>query len=480
MVLLYPIRLPPVALASAEPVQLRRDSTEPVLNALANVRPPVNDAAAVITFGAQALGLARSTLPLPRDAAITDRDETNETLLRGLDPNDSETILATGSNVANAALLKALDNDRRLARLTTPGALDQQSGLFAEPQSTRESGFFRSGNAPIESAFPRPPESELESAFPRSFADGTRESGFFRTANAAPESTFPRPPPGELESTFPRAPVNAAQEATRATLANAPLLFTGALAAVNAPTASPRASAETALRPVRALATNAEPFAPRAPLLTAEESRAAVNDTEAAFPRRSLFPSFDSTLARAPAADSETAFPRAPVANNDPAGPFRAPGAASSEAGFTSGRDLNAYPPAAGERSALRAEELNTQQQRQVQTLARNDRAVRADDQAQRALAGGIANGRVQYQMGPDGRRYAVDRQVTFDVTPVPGDPAATLRKMEVVSRAATAPANPSATDRAAAAQAEQLTRQARAQLAAERYTEARELIDRE
>jgi hypothetical protein len=82
--------------------------------------------------------------------------------------------------------------------------------------------------------------------------------------------------------------------------------------------------------------------------------------------------------------------------------------------------------------------------------------------------------------MGPDGRRYAVEGQVPFDVAPVPGDPAATLRKMEVVSRAASAAANPSAADRAAAARAVQLMSQARAQLAAERYTEARQLIERE
>ena len=79
--------------------------------------------------------------------------------------------------------------------------------------------------------------------------------------------------------------------------------------------------------------------------------------------------------------------------------------------------------------------------------------------------------------MGPDGKRYAVEGSVPIDVSPVAGDPAATLRKMEVVSRAANAPASPSGADRAVAAQAARMAQQARAQIAAERYARAQELV---
>jgi hypothetical protein len=61
-------------------------------------------------------------------------------------------------------------------------------------------------------------------------------------------------------------------------------------------------------------------------------------------------------------------------------------------------------------------------------------------------------------------------------VAAVPDDPSSTLRKMEVVQRAATAPANPSGADRQVAAEAAHQAQQARAEMAAERYGKAREL----
>jgi hypothetical protein len=61
-------------------------------------------------------------------------------------------------------------------------------------------------------------------------------------------------------------------------------------------------------------------------------------------------------------------------------------------------------------------------------------------------------------------------------MSPVQGDPVATLRKMEVVQRAASAPASPSGADRQVAAAAAQQAQQARAEMAAERYGRAREL----
>jgi hypothetical protein len=76
--------------------------------------------------------------------------------------------------------------------------------------------------------------------------------------------------------------------------------------------------------------------------------------------------------------------------------------------------------------------------------------------------------------MGPDGRRYLVEAEVPFDVTAVPGDPEATLRKMEAIRRATSSGA-PSSSARNAAAEAAQLALRARAQLAAERYAEAQD-----
>ena len=57
---------------------------------------------------------------------------------------------------------------------------------------------------------------------------------------------------------------------------------------------------------------------------------------------------------------------------------------------------------------------------------------------------------------------YAVGGEVTIDTSPVKGDPQATVAKMEVVIRAALAPADPSGQDRSVAAQATQEEAQAR------------------
>jgi hypothetical protein len=116
----------------------------------------------------------------------------------------------------------------------------------------------------------------------------------------------------------------------------------------------------------------------------------------------------------------------------------------------------------------------------QITEMKKRDREVRTHEQAHKA-AGGAYTGsiRLSYQMGPDGKRYAVEGSVPIDVSPVAGDPAATLRKMEVVHRAANAPASPSSADRSVAAQAQRVTQQARAQLAAERYARASELLVR-
>jgi hypothetical protein len=118
------------------------------------------------------------------------------------------------------------------------------------------------------------------------------------------------------------------------------------------------------------------------------------------------------------------------------------------------------------------------QEQEELDAMKRRDREVRTHEQAHKA-AGGAYTGamRLNFQMGPDGKRYAVDGSVPIDVSPVAGDPAATLRKMEVVARAANAPASPSGADRAVASQAARAMQQARAQLAAERYAQARELV---
>ncbi len=115
--------------------------------------------------------------------------------------------------------------------------------------------------------------------------------------------------------------------------------------------------------------------------------------------------------------------------------------------------------------------------QRALDELRQRDREVRGQERTHRNAGGEYAgSSELDYQVGPDGRRYAVAGSTPIDVSPVPNDPEETLRKMKIVRGAATAPANPSDADRKVAAEAERQARQARAEMAAQRYGKAREL----
>lgn len=123
---------------------------------------------------------------------------------------------------------------------------------------------------------------------------------------------------------------------------------------------------------------------------------------------------------------------------------------------------------------------LTPEQEARVRELQRLDAKVRAHEQAHAAVGGQYA-GAPSYETtrGPDGRVYATGGHVSIDLSPVPGDPAATMQKMEVVKRAALAPAEPSAQDRSVAQKAERLRleaqRELRAQEAAERHAAMQE-----
>lgn len=112
--------------------------------------------------------------------------------------------------------------------------------------------------------------------------------------------------------------------------------------------------------------------------------------------------------------------------------------------------------------------ELETAQA--VSELQSVDAEVRAHEAAHAAAGGSHITGGVSYtyHTGPDGKRYAVGGEVGIDVSPVPGNPQATISKMMMVRAAALAPANPSPQDLAVASAAAQTEAAARAELAAQ------------
>lgn len=143
-------------------------------------------------------------------------------------------------------------------------------------------------------------------------------------------------------------------------------------------------------------------------------------------------------------------------------------GVEESESPRLDGRSAADEPSSESTQSAS-VYELTPEQQVQVDKLALRDAEVKAHERAHKAVGGQYAGSiSYQYQVGPDGKRYAVGGEVPIDVAPVQGDPQATIEKMTIVKAAALAPAEPSAQDQRVAAAASQAISSARVELATE------------
>lgn len=116
----------------------------------------------------------------------------------------------------------------------------------------------------------------------------------------------------------------------------------------------------------------------------------------------------------------------------------------------------------------VKTNELTPEEKKQVDALKKRDQEVRLHEQAHLAAAGAHARGgpSFSYQQGPDGKQYAVGGEVPIDLSPIEGNPHATIQKAETLQRAALAPADPSGTDRRVAAQAATLAIKARQEIA--------------
>ena len=110
--------------------------------------------------------------------------------------------------------------------------------------------------------------------------------------------------------------------------------------------------------------------------------------------------------------------------------------------------------------------QLSDEQQQEVERLKESDREVRAHEQAHARTGGPYAGApSYEYQRAPDGRMYAISGEVQIDTAPIPGNPGATISKMDTVIRAALAPQEPSAQDSRVAAEARSAKAEAQAEL---------------
>lgn len=193
--------------------------------------------------------------------------------------------------------------------------------------------------------------------------------------------------------------------------------------------------AACASRPVR-LAVSAAPVA---------ESSAAGRDGQTVARTDRYEPTFAGQAAVDESVDEATPVGEAPfVAESDEQAPAEAP---SDE-----------KPTAVGE---LTADELQM-----IRDLERRDRDVRSHEAAHQSAGAGLVGGAsYTFQSGPDGKRYAIGGEVSVDASAEPGDPAATISKMQRVRAAALAPADPSGQDLAVASAAAQIMAAAQQEL---------------
>lgn len=110
------------------------------------------------------------------------------------------------------------------------------------------------------------------------------------------------------------------------------------------------------------------------------------------------------------------------------------------------------------EKTETQSGELSESEKKLVQELKQRDQEVKAHEQTHKAAGGALVRGGASYsyQLGPDGKRYAIGGEVQIDVSEE-SDPRATKTKMQQVRRAALAPAEPSAQDRAVASMASRI-----------------------
>lgn len=95
------------------------------------------------------------------------------------------------------------------------------------------------------------------------------------------------------------------------------------------------------------------------------------------------------------------------------------------------------------------------------------DREVRGHENAHLSTLGPYAASGIVYNTvtGADGESIAIGGHIDVDLSEVPGDPEATMRKARTIINAAEAPGDPSAADMQVAARAYRLIQQAQSEL---------------
>lgn len=166
---------------------------------------------------------------------------------------------------------------------------------------------------------------------------------------------------------------------------------------------------------------------------------------------------------------SNAAGTQDPAAN---AGLVTAPGTTQAQGTDEASKSEQSNPSATSAKG-LDGQELTEEEQAEVEDMKARDTEVRTHENAHKSAGGQYAaSPSYTYETGPDGKRYITDGEVSIDVGKE-DDPQDTIEKMQVVKRAAMAPAQPSSQDRQVYAEASQKEAEARQELAQEKQEEA-------
>lgn len=121
-------------------------------------------------------------------------------------------------------------------------------------------------------------------------------------------------------------------------------------------------------------------------------------------------------------------------------------------------------------------ENLTPDERRVVNELEARDREVKAHEAAHQAAGGGMTGAAsYTYQIGPDGKMYAIGGEVSIN-TPTPSSPEEAIKIARQVATAAMAASEPSPQDYAVAASARMMEIQAEQELAKEKLEKQRGL----
>lgn len=118
------------------------------------------------------------------------------------------------------------------------------------------------------------------------------------------------------------------------------------------------------------------------------------------------------------------------------------------------------------EKPSNSSQELTPEQKQEVSELKARDAEVKAHEQAHMAAASGInaSAPSYDYQIGPDGKKYAVGGEVSISFTQS-SDPEENIKNAETMKAAALAPAQPSSQDLSVARNADQMIAEAKQEL---------------